>query len=83
MVVGAWVRSLMCLQTPRAGRTHRRAAVRQSSRATASCATTDFVEFEGRSHLLVAGPGWEEVAGYVAGWLDRVLAEAPAVSEVE
>jgi alpha-beta hydrolase superfamily lysophospholipase len=48
-----------------------------------SGATTDFVEFEGRSHLLVAGPGWEEVAGYVAGWLDRVLAEVPAVSEVE
>lgn len=40
-------------------------------------ATTDFVEFPGRSHLLMAGEGWEEVADYVAGWLDRVLRPAP------
>jgi hypothetical protein len=36
-------------------------------------ATTDFVEFPGRSHLLMACAGWEEVAQYVADWLDRVL----------
>ena len=35
-------------------------------------AVTDFVEFPGRSHLLITGPGWEEVAGHVAAWLDRV-----------
>jgi alpha-beta hydrolase superfamily lysophospholipase len=40
-------------------------------------AVTDFVEFPGRSHLLIAGPGWEEVAGYVEGWLDKVLSGAP------
>lgn len=38
-----------------------------------SPATTEFVEFPGRSHLLMAGEGWEEVAQYVADWLDRVL----------
>jgi len=36
-------------------------------------ATTDFVEFPGRSHLLMDGDGWEEVAQYIADWLDRVL----------
>jgi pimeloyl-ACP methyl ester carboxylesterase len=30
---------------------------------------TDFHEFAGRSHLLVAGPGWQEVADYVYNWL--------------
>jgi pimeloyl-ACP methyl ester carboxylesterase len=41
-----------------------------------SGAVTDFVEFPGRSHLLVTGPGWEEVAGYVDRWLQRVGAAA-------
>ncbi len=34
-----------------------------------SAARTDFHEFKGRSHLLTAGEGWEEVAGFVASWL--------------
>ena len=38
-----------------------------------SSAVTDFVEFPGRQHLLTAGPGWEEVATYVADWLDQRL----------
>ncbi len=46
-----------------------------------SAATTEFVEFPGRSHLLMAGDGWEEVAQYVAGWLDRVLRPAPVAQE--
>ena len=37
-----------------------------------SSARTDFHEFPGRSHLLVAGDGWEEVAGFVANWLDQL-----------
>ena len=41
-----------------------------------SPAVTEFVEFPGRSHLLMAGDGWEEVAQYVADWLDRVLRPA-------
>jgi pimeloyl-ACP methyl ester carboxylesterase len=44
-------------------------------------ATSEFVEFPGRSHLLVAGNGWEEVAQYVADWLDRVLRPAPVGAE--
>jgi pimeloyl-ACP methyl ester carboxylesterase len=46
-----------------------------------STATTDFVEFPGRSHLLMAGECWEEVAQYIADWLDRVLRPAPVEQE--
>ncbi len=48
-----------------------------------SAATTQFVEFPGRSHLLMAGDGWEEVAQYIADWLDRVLRPAPVSSDQE
>jgi alpha-beta hydrolase superfamily lysophospholipase len=41
-----------------------------------SSARTDYVEFEGRSHLFVVGDGWDEVAAGIDGWLDGVL-EAP------
>jgi len=44
-------------------------------------ATTEFVEFPGRSHLLMAGEGWEEVAQYIADWLDRVLRPDPVAVE--
>jgi pimeloyl-ACP methyl ester carboxylesterase len=36
-----------------------------------SKAVTDFREFPGRSHWIIAQPGWQEVAGYIAEWLDR------------
>ncbi len=32
---------------------------------------TDFKEFGGRTHWLIAQKGWEEVAGYIEGWLNR------------
>ena len=35
-----------------------------------SAARTDFHEFPGRSHLLIAQDGWEEIADYVLGWLE-------------
>jgi pimeloyl-ACP methyl ester carboxylesterase len=34
-----------------------------------SMAVTDFHEFPGRSHWIIAQPGWDEVAQYVASWL--------------
>lgn len=42
-----------------------------------STARTDFHEFPGRAHLLVAGEGWQEVADYVMNWLrdQRLSAE--------
>jgi alpha-beta hydrolase superfamily lysophospholipase len=42
-----------------------------------SAAVVDFVEFPGRSHLLMAGPGWEEVATKVAEWIEKVIAPPP------
>ena len=36
-----------------------------------SGARTDFKEFPGRTHWIIAQDGWEEVAGYVAAWLDE------------
>lgn len=41
-----------------------------------SPAKTDYLEFEGRSHLSVLGPGWEDVAAGIDSWLDGVL-DAP------
>jgi alpha-beta hydrolase superfamily lysophospholipase len=38
-----------------------------------SPAQTDYVEFEGRPHLLMAAVGWEEVAAAIDSWLDGVL----------
>ncbi len=37
-----------------------------------SGAVTDFKEFPRRTHWIIAQPGWQEVAGHVAGWLQRV-----------
>ena len=43
-----------------------------------SKAVTDFKEFPGRSHLIVAQEGWEEVAGYALAWAQDQL-ESPRV----
>ena len=37
-----------------------------------STARTDFKEFSGRAHWIISQPGWEEVAGYIATWLDQL-----------
>ena len=38
----------------------------------ASPAKTDFKEFPGRSHFLIAEPGWEEVANYTLDWAQNL-----------
>jgi alpha-beta hydrolase superfamily lysophospholipase len=45
-----------------------------------SSARTDYVEFEGRPHLLMAAEGWEEVAASIDSWLDGVL-DAPGAAQ--
>jgi len=45
----------------------------------ASAAKTDYLEFEGRPHLHMAAPDWQEVAAAIDGWLGGVL-EAPATA---
>ena len=41
-----------------------------------SPAKTDYLEFEGRPHLHMVAPDWQEVARAIDGWLDGVL-DAP------
>jgi alpha-beta hydrolase superfamily lysophospholipase len=47
-----------------------------------SAAQTDYVEFEGRPHLHMAAPEWDEVAASIDGWLERVLGREPAPQPV-
>jgi pimeloyl-ACP methyl ester carboxylesterase len=49
-------------------------AEKQYKKYQRSSAQTDYVEFEGRPHLLMAAEGWDEVAGSIDSWLDGVLA---------
>jgi pimeloyl-ACP methyl ester carboxylesterase len=46
------------------------AAYRRQRRAPAQ---TDYVDFPGRSHFLIAEPGWEEVADHALSWIGRQL----------
>jgi pimeloyl-ACP methyl ester carboxylesterase len=38
-------------------------------------AVSTYKEFENHAHWVIAEPGWQEIAEYVAGWLEQVLAE--------
>jgi alpha-beta hydrolase superfamily lysophospholipase len=48
-------------------------AEKQYKKYERSSAQTDYVEFEGRPHLLMAAEGWDEVAASIDSWLDGVL----------
>jgi alpha-beta hydrolase superfamily lysophospholipase len=48
-------------------------AKKQYKKYERSSARTDYVEFEGRPHLITAADGWDEVAGSVETWLAGVL----------
>jgi pimeloyl-ACP methyl ester carboxylesterase len=39
-------------------------------------AQTDYVEFEGRPHLMMVAAGWEEIAAGIEGWLTPVLEQS-------
>src|SRR5437764_1306609 len=49
----------------------------QYKRYERSPARTDYLEFEGRPHLHMTAPGWQEVAAAIDEWLGGLL-EAPA-----
>ena len=53
-------------------------ARKQYEKYQRSAAKTDYLEFEGRPHLLMAAEGWEEVAMSIDGWLDGVLEASDA-----
>ena len=46
-----------------------------------SPAETEYLEFEGRPHLLMAAEGWDEVAAAIDSWLDGVLEAAGPPAE--
>src|SRR5687768_14869797 len=48
-------------------------ARKQYEKYERSPAETEYLEFEGRPHLLMAAEGWDEVAAAIDGWLDGVL----------
>ena len=48
-------------------------AKKQYKKYERSSAQTNYLEFEGRPHLLMAAAGWDEVAASIDNWLDRVL----------
>lgn len=56
-----------------------RAAYRRQRR---SSAPTDYLEFPGRSHFLIAEPGWETVAASALSWIENLPAARPALSSV-
>jgi alpha-beta hydrolase superfamily lysophospholipase len=45
----------------------------QAEKYEKSSARTDYLEFEGRPHLMMVGEGWEDVASAIDGWLGEVL----------
>jgi pimeloyl-ACP methyl ester carboxylesterase len=53
----------------------------QYERYEKSPAQTDYLEFEGRPHLHMAAPDWEEVAQAVDGWLEGVADASVAAPE--
>jgi pimeloyl-ACP methyl ester carboxylesterase len=48
-------------------------AEKQFKKYTKSTVQTDYIEFEGRPHLMMAAEGWEEIAESIDSWLDGVL----------
>jgi alpha-beta hydrolase superfamily lysophospholipase len=53
-------------------------AKKQYEKYEHSPAQTEYIEFEGRPHLITAAEGWEEVAGAIDNWLAGVLAPTAA-----
>jgi alpha-beta hydrolase superfamily lysophospholipase len=56
-------------------------ARKQYDKYQRSAARTDYLEFEGRPHLLMAAEGWQEVAMSIDGWLDGVLEASDAAPQ--
>ncbi len=53
-------------------------AKKQYDKYEKSEATTEYVEFPGRPHLMMVGEGWEEIAAGIESWLAEVLEAAAA-----
>jgi pimeloyl-ACP methyl ester carboxylesterase len=53
---------------------------KQYEKYAKSDAQTDYVEFEGRPHLMMVSDGWEEIAAEIETWIARVLERSPAAA---
>jgi pimeloyl-ACP methyl ester carboxylesterase len=51
---------------------------KQFKRYEKSDAQTEYLEFEGRPHLMMVAAGWEEIAAAIDGWLEGVLERTDA-----
>jgi pimeloyl-ACP methyl ester carboxylesterase len=56
-------------------------AKKQYEKYEKSDAQTDYVEFPGRPHLMMAAEGWEEIASRIESWIDGVLQPAAASAD--
>jgi pimeloyl-ACP methyl ester carboxylesterase len=56
-------------------------AKKQFEKYEKSDAETDYVEFAGRPHLMMAADGWNEIAQQIDGWITSVLTESPVESQ--
>jgi alpha-beta hydrolase superfamily lysophospholipase len=53
-------------------------AEKQFKKYSKSRAQTDYIEFEGRPHLMMAADGWDEIAGRIESWMASVLSRSGA-----
>ena len=56
-------------------------AHKQYTKYEKSNAQTDYVEFAGRPHLMMAADGWEEIAAKIDSWIESVLAPSAVGGE--
>jgi alpha-beta hydrolase superfamily lysophospholipase len=55
-------------------------AKKQFAKYEKSQAQTDYLEFPGRPHLMMAADGWEEIAAQIEDWINGVLSASPAAT---
>ena len=56
-------------------------AEKQFKKYEKSSSETDYVEFEGRPHLMMTAEGWEEIAARIESWIEGVFARSRAATQ--
>jgi pimeloyl-ACP methyl ester carboxylesterase len=56
-------------------------AKKQFDKYEKSDARTDYIEFAGRPHLMMAADGWAEIAGQIEVWVESVVREQVAAAQ--
>ena len=56
-------------------------AKKQFDKYEKSDAQTDYIEFAGRPHLMMAADGWDEIAGQIEVWIESVVREQAATAQ--